>query len=100
MLRLTLLVTGILSFLHFAFPQNTLNPKKIGDVLGAAKTENLINSRVIKTAVTIYCINKGKLPDNLNILYQDELSTNVILDLDRNFNFQKGKNCEFKLNSN
>lgn len=97
MLKLFLLVTGLVSFLHFAFSESIPNSKKIGEVLGISKMSSLANFQVVSIAVNIYCLNKGHLPENLNILYQDELSKNNKIDLDSIFTFQKGQNCEFKL---
>lgn len=96
MFRLTLLVTAIISFLHFAFPQS-FTFVKTGDVLGINKIETAANLSVVETAVQIYCINNGFLPQKLNILYQNELSKKRYLDLDKNFELKNKQNCDFTL---
>lgn len=97
MFRLTLLVTGLISFLYFAFPQSMPNSDKIGQVLGVVQSESLINLPTVETAVTIYCINHQQLPESLNILYENELSKQKYLDLDQNYVYSKFSGCDFKL---
>lgn len=97
MLRLILLVTGIISFLHFAFPQNFSLKPKTGDVLGINQIEATTNYQVTKEALTIYCINNGTLPENLNKLYDSELSKSKFLDLDKIYYLQKLQGCDFEL---
>ena len=99
MLRLTLLVSAIISFLYFAFPQSFTIVKKSGDVLGITKFEAMVNKQTISTALNIYCINNGHLPESLNELYKNELSKRSYLDLDKVYSLKKIKDCDFELNS-
>ena len=97
MLRLTLLVTALLSFFNFVFPHAfTLKPK-LGDVLGISQVESVANIQVTKEAVTIYCINHGSLPENLNKLYDSELSKSKFVDLDKMYFLTQGSGCDFEL---
>ena len=97
MLRLTLLVSALISFLYFAFPQNFSFTKKVGDVLGISNIEAAANSQTVSTALNIYCINNGHLPNNLNELYKNELSKDKHLDLDKIYSLKVLKDCEFNL---
>ena len=84
MLRLTLLVTGVLSFIYFLKPQYFSQVKPAGEkVLGIKTLNQAVNIETVRTALTIYCINKQTLPKNLNELYRDELSKEKYLDLQR-----------------
>lgn len=98
MLRLTLLVTGVLSFIYFLKPQYFSQVKTSGEkVLGIQTLNQVVNIETVKTALMIHCINKQILPTNLNELYHDELSKEKYLDLENIFYYKSGKNCEFEL---
>lgn len=97
MLKLVIVVTGILSFLHFVNPAVFSIPKQSGKVLGINNIEEFANIKTVATAVTMYCLDKQKLPENLDDLYQSELSTTAYLDLNKYFNYQKLSGCEFNL---
>lgn len=98
MLRLTLLVTGVLSFIYFLKPQYFSHVKTSGEkVLGIKTINQTVNVDTVKTALMIYCINKLSLPRNLNELYNEELSKEKYLDLDNIFFYYPGKSCEFRL---
>ena len=97
MLRLTLLVTAIISFLHFAFPQNFAFVKKSGAVLGINQLEATVNKQTVATALQIYCINHSQLPNKLNDLFGNELDPKSYLDLDKIFLLKKIKDCDFEL---
>lgn len=97
MIRLTLLVTGILSFLHFVYPQSFSLGKKTPDVLGISTIQTTANLSTVSQAIQIYCLNHDNLPSNLNSLYENELDKRKYLDLDRVYSLENLGNCEFNL---
>ena len=98
MLRLTLLVTGVISFIYFFKPDVFEPVKSSGEkVLGIKTLNQSVNIETVKTALLIHCINKNKLPEKLNDLYEDELAKEKYLDLEKIFSYSVEKNCEFNL---
>ncbi len=98
MFRLTLLVTGVISFIYFSKPGVFEPVKSSGEkVLGIKTLNQGVNIETVKTALLIHCINKSSLPEKLNDLYQDELSKEKYLDLDKIFSYSIEGNCEFNL---
>jgi hypothetical protein len=99
MLRLTILVTAALSFVHFMFPKTFAPAEKTGEtILGIRQTTQALNLQTVKTAVLAYCLSTTELPEKLNDLFQNELLRERFLDLDNYFNLEKGSGfCQFKL---
>ncbi len=98
MLRLTLLVTVVLSFLNFVNPNTfAFVDKNKEKVLGIDRINQSINIETVKTGLLVYCIEKGYLPTELNDLYRDVLSREKFLDLDKTFSYSLGKDCKFNL---
>ena len=98
MVRLTLLVTGVLSLIYFLKPQFFSQVKPAGDkVLGIETLNQAVNIETVKTALTIFCINQQSLPGNLNELYSEELSKDKYIDLDKIFFYKPSEDCEFEL---
>lgn len=99
MLKLTLLVTALVSFVNFCFPKSFALSKAAGEkVLGIKQTTQMLNIETVRTAVLAHCLATTRLPDKLNDLYQNELLKERFLDLDSNFTLIKGQNfCQFDL---
>lgn len=98
MFKIALLLTGILSFIYFLKPTVFEPIKTSGEkVLGVKTLNKAVNIGTVKTALTIYCIDKGELPVNLNDLYEEVLSKDNYIDLNTLFKFEPEDKCEFNL---
>lgn len=99
MLKLTLLVTVVISFINFWFPATFEPVTKTGEkILGIRQTQQALNINTVQAALVIYCINHGKLPEKLNELYKSELLKEKFLDLDTHFQLKEGsEHCDFTL---
>lgn len=72
---------------------------KEGEVLGINDINAQVNKPTIKTILLAYCISEGKLPDDLNSLYDNYLMDEKKLDLDELFIYDKvdDKDCTYHL---
>jgi hypothetical protein len=99
-IRAFLIISGLLSLVYFLAPEKFefLNTKE-NDVLGIQKINAQVNKSPIETSLLMYCLDKKKLPNNLNTLYGDYLSEKIKLDLNKLFNYKvvNGPNCEYQL---
>jgi len=100
--RLFLFVTGLISFLYFLFPESfSFANTQDNDVLGIEKRTAAYNKPTIDTVLLAYCITEGKLPKNLNELYEGYLRERPKLDLDKLYHYKRvdSSECEYELNS-
>lgn len=99
MLRAILFISGILSFFYFLRPDVFSFKREVENTLGISTISAAANAEVVRQALLIHCINNQSLPTTLNELYEDELSKEKYLDLDKLFSYSVGKDCTFKLSA-
>ncbi len=97
MLKGLLLISGLLSLLYFLSPNSFPQKESYEKLLGITQAAQVANAETVKNAVTLYCLDNGQLPENLNILYEKELSKTNYLDLDKNYSIQGSSDCSFQI---
>ena len=97
MLRAILFLSGILSFFYFLKPQVFHSKLAVENTLGINTISAAANAEIVRQALTIHCINTQSLPSTLNELYENELSKEKYLDLDKIFSYSVEKDCDFEL---
>ena len=100
MLRLSLFLSGLASFLYFLAPQNFPDLAPSGEkVLGVKSINQVVNRETVYTAILAYCLDEGHLPSDLNQLYEKELSPERRIDLNTLYrlNSTDPNSCEFNL---
>ena len=97
MLRAILFISGILSFFYFLRPDVFPNKREVENTLGISTISTAANAEIVRQALLIHCINNQNLPSTLNELYENELSKEKYLDLDKIFSYSAEKDCTFKL---
>jgi hypothetical protein len=97
MLRLTVLISGILSFVYFLRPDVFPTRRSFENTFGITQISQLANAEIVRQALLIHCLNNQKLPQNLNQLYNNELSDDRFVDLESLYEFTNEGNCNFKL---
>lgn len=67
--------------------------------MGVHTTTQTANRQTVYEGLLSYCLDKGKLPTDLNELYQAELSTTAKIDLNAYFKLKvlDSRSCEFEL---
>jgi len=96
--KIFLVTTGLLSLSYFLFPENfQLFDTKDSDVLGIQKINAQVNKSSVETALTIYCVDTGKLPKKLNDLYGGYLDDRIRIDLSSLYKYEPGRDCHYRL---
>lgn len=101
MLKISLIISGFLSFWFFLSPTNFSGFSDSAEkVLGVQSMNQAANERTVYTAVLVFCLDNERLPMDLNQLYEDELSDKMQIDLNSLFKLEEGsETCEFRLKS-
>ncbi len=97
MLRAILFISGILSFFYFFRPDVFPTKLNVENTLGISTISAAANTEIVRQALLIHCINNQRLPSTLNELYEEELSKEKYLNLDKLFSYSVEKDCDFKL---
>ncbi len=100
MLRLSLLISGLISFWYFLNPASFGAWSETGDkVLGIQSLNQAVNRQAVYTAVLAFCLDNQTLPENLNQLYEKEIDDKNKIDLNELYSMEtkNSQTCEFQL---
>jgi hypothetical protein len=100
MLKLSLILSGLLSFWYFLNPGSFAGLSQAGgEVLGARSVNQAANRQTVYIALLAFCLDKQTLPKDLNELYAAELSKEKRIDLNQLFRIESKSPaiCEFQL---
>jgi len=100
MFKLSLFLSGLLSFWYFLHPASFGGLPAQGEkVLGVKSFNQAVNRETVYTAILAYCLDQNRLPKDLNQLYERELSKERQVDLNELFLMvpKDSSDCEFQL---
>lgn len=102
MMRFILFASGFVSLIYFLNPSIFPSAQvDTSDILGVSQINANINKSTIETALLMYCLSDGGIPEELSELYGGYLEERRKLDLDKIYSYKivSKDNCEYDLSA-